>query len=253
MADTYRNIIIHTPSEFEGMRKAGYLAARTLDFITPYVKEGITTDELNELCHDFIISHKAIPAPLNYRGFPKSICTSINHVICHGIPGPKKLQNGDIMNIDVTVILEGWYGDTSRMFTIGKIPLKAQKLIDVTYEAMMRSIELVRPGATLGDIGHAIQTYAESKGFSVVRDFCGHGLGREFHAPPEVLHYGKPHAGLELKEGMFFTIEPMINAGGYEMKVLSDGWTAVTRDKSLSAQYEHSLGVTATGYEIFTL
>ena len=253
MADTYRNIIIHTPSEFEGMRKAGHLAARTLDFITPYVKEGITTDELNELCHDFIISHKAIPAPLNYRGFPKSICTSINHVICHGIPGPKKLQNGDIMNIDVTVILEGWYGDTSRMFTIGKIPLKAQKLIDVTYEAMMRSIELVRPGATLGDIGHAIQTYAESKGFSVVRDFCGHGLGREFHAPPEVLHYGKPHAGLELKEGMFFTIEPMINAGGYEMKVLSDGWTAVTRDKSLSAQYEHSLGVTATGYEIFTL
>ncbi|MBY0293226.1 MAG: type I methionyl aminopeptidase [Alphaproteobacteria bacterium] len=253
MADTYRNIIIHTPSEFEGMRRAGHLAARTLDFITPYVKEGITTDELNELCHDFIISHEAIPAPLNYRGFPKSICTSINHVICHGIPGPKKLQNGDIMNIDVTVILDGWYGDTSRMFSIGKIPLKAQKLIDVTYEAMMRSIELVRPGATLGDIGHAIQTYAESKGFSVVRDFCGHGLGREFHAPPEVLHYGKPHTGLELKEGMFFTIEPMINAGGYEMKILSDGWTAVTRDKSLSAQYEHSLGVTATGYEIFTL
>ncbi|MBP6950707.1 MAG: type I methionyl aminopeptidase [Alphaproteobacteria bacterium] len=253
MADTYRNIILHIPSEFEGMRKAGHLAARTLDFITPYVKEGITTDELNELCHDFIISHEAIPAPLNYRGFPKSICTSINHVICHGIPSSKKLQNGDIMNIDVTVILDGWYGDTSRMFTIGKIPLKAQKLIDVTYEAMMRSIELVRPGATLGDIGHAIQTYAESKGFSVVRDFCGHGLGREFHAPPEVLHYGKPHTGLELKEGMFFTIEPMINAGGYEMKILSDGWTAVTRDKSLSAQYEHSLGVTATGYEIFTL
>ena len=253
MADTYRNIILHIHSEFEGMRKAGHLAARTLDFITPYVKEGITTDELNELCHDFIISHEAIPAPLNYRGFPKSICTSINHVICHGIPSSKKLQNGDIMNIDVTVILDGWYGDTSRMFTIGKIPLKAQKLIDVTYEAMMRSIELVRPGATLGDIGHAIQTYAESKGFSVVRDFCGHGLGREFHAPPEVLHYGKPHTGLELKEGMFFTIEPMINAGGYEMKILSDGWTAVTRDKSLSAQYEHSLGVTATGYEIFTL
>ena len=253
MADTYRNIILHTPSEFEGMRKAGHLAARTLDFITPYVKEGITTDELNELCHDFIISHEAIPAPLNYRGFPKSICTSINHVICHGIPSSKKLQNGDIMNIDVTVILDGWYGDTSRMFAIGKIPLKAQKLIDVTYEAMMRSIELVHPGATLGDIGHAIQTYAESKGFSVVRDFCGHGLGREFHAPPEVLHYGKPHTGLELKEGMFFTIEPMINAGGYEMKILGDGWTAVTRDKSLSAQYEHSLGVTATGYEIFTL
>jgi methionyl aminopeptidase len=253
MPDDYRNIVIHTPSEFEGMRKAGKLASQTLDFITPYVKEGVTTQELNDLCHDFIISHKAIPAPLNYKGFPKSICTSINHVVCHGIPGPKKLLNGDIINIDVTVILEGWYGDTSRMFGIGKIPLKAQKLIDATYEAMMRAIEIVRPGAHLGDIGYAIQSYVEPKGFSVVRDFCGHGLGRVFHDAPEVIHFGRPHTGVELKEGMFFTIEPMINAGRYEVKVLDDGWTAVTRDKSLSAQFEHSIGVTATGHEIFTL
>lgn len=248
-----REIVIHKASDFEGMRKAGHLAAQTLDFIAPHVKEGITTDELNTLCHEFIISHGAIPAPLNYKGFPKSICTSINHVVCHGIPGPKKLQNGDIVNIDVTVILEGWYGDTSRMFSVGKISLKAQKLIDTTFEALMRAIEVVRPGAFLGDIGYAIQSYVETKGFSVVRDFCGHGLGRVFHDAPEILHYGKPHTGIELKEGMFFTIEPMINAGRHEVKVLSDGWTAVTRDKSLSAQFEHSLGVTASGYEIFTL
>lgn len=247
------NIPLHSPSDFEGMRKAGHLAARTLDFITPYVKEHVTTQELNDLCHDFIISHQAIPAPLNYKGFPKSICTSINHVVCHGIPGLKKLQTGDIINIDVTVILDGWYGDTSRMFAIGKVPILAQRLIDTTYEAMMRGIEAVRPGAHLGDIGHAIQSFAEAKGFSVVRDFCGHGLGRVFHAAPEVLHYGKPQTGIELKEGMFFTIEPMINAGRFEVKILNDGWTAVTRDKSLSAQFEHSLGVTATGYEIFTL
>ncbi len=246
-------IPLHTPADFEGMRKAGHLAAQTLDYITPYVKEGVTTQELNDLCHDFIVSHGAIPAPLNYKGFPKSICTSVNHVVCHGIPGPKQLALGDILNIDVTVIVDGWHGDTSRMFGIGKIPLKARRLIDVTYEAMMRGIDVVRPGAHFGDIGHAIQTYAESKGFSVVRDFCGHGVGRVFHAPPEVLHYGKPHTGIELKEGMFFTIEPMINAGRYEVKILSDGWTAVTRDKSLSAQFEHSLAVTATGYEIFTL
>jgi methionyl aminopeptidase len=185
--------------------------------------------------------------------FPKSICTSLNHVVCHGIPGPKKLHAGDILNIDVTVILEGWFGDTSRMFGIGKIPLKAQKLIDVTYDAMMRGIDVVRPGAYTGDIGHAIQSLAESKGFSVVRDFCGHGLGRVFHTAPEILHYGKPGTGIQLEEGMFFTIEPMINAGQYEVKVLDDGWTAVTRDKSLSAQFEHSLGVTSTGYEIFTV
>ncbi len=253
MYENKKIITIHSPEDFEGMRKAGHLAARTLDFITPYVKEGITTQELNDLCHEFMISHNAIPATLGYKGFTRSICTSINHVVCHGIPGPKKLQAGDIMNIDVTVILDGWHGDTSRMFTVGKIPLKAQKLIDATYEAMMRGIEVVRPGAHLGDIGYAIQSYAESKGFSVVRDFCGHGLGRVFHAAPEVLHFGTPHTGPELKEGMFFTIEPMINAGRYEIKVLDDGWTAVTRDKSLSAQFEHSLGVTATGYEIFTL
>ena len=253
MTDRYNTIPLHSPSDFEGMRQAGHLAARTLDFITPYVKERVTTQELNDLCHAFIVSHGAIPAPLNYKGFPKSICTSINHVVCHGIPGSKVLQTGDIINIDVTVILDGWHGDTSRMYAIGKIPIKAQKLIDVTYEAMMRGIEVVRPGATLGDIGHAIQSFAEAKGFSVVRDFCGHGLGRVFHDSPEILHYGKPHAGLELQQGMFFTIEPMINAGRYEIKVLSDGWTAVTRDKSLSAQFEHSLGVTDVGYEIFTL
>lgn len=253
MYENKKIITIHSPEDFEGMRKAGHLAARTLDFITPYVKEGITTQELNDLCHDFMIDHNATPATLGYRGFTRSICTSVNHVVCHGIPGPKKLQAGDILNIDVTVILDGWHGDTSRMFVIGKTSLKAQKLIDTTYEAMMRGIEVVRPGAHLGDIGHAIQSYAESKGFSVVRDFCGHGLGRVFHAAPEVLHFGTPHTGPELKEGMFFTIEPMINAGRYEIKVLDDGWTAVTRDKSLSAQFEHSLGVTATGYEIFTL
>ncbi|MBL8676615.1 MAG: type I methionyl aminopeptidase [Alphaproteobacteria bacterium] len=247
------NIKIHSPSDFEGMRKAGHLAAHTLDFIEPHIKEGVTTQELNDLCHDFIISHKAIPAPLNYKGFPKSICTSVNHVVCHGIPGPKKLEKGDILNIDVTVILDGWYGDTSRMYAIGKISVLAQKLIDTTYEAMMRGIEVIRPGAHLGDIGHAIQSFSESKGFSIVRDFCGHGLGKVFHTAPNVLHYGKPHTGLELQEGMFFTVEPMINAGKYDIKILGDGWTAVTRDKSLSAQFEHSIGVTSTGYEIFTL
>jgi methionyl aminopeptidase len=235
------------------MRRSGRLAAETLDFITPYVQPGVTTDELNQLCHDFIISHKAIPAPLGYRGFPKSICTSINHVICHGIPSDKKLQDGDIINIDVTTIVDGWHGDTSRMFLVGKVGVKGKKLVEVTYEAMMRGIEKVKPGATLGDIGHAIQSYAESFGFSVVRDFCGHGLGKVFHDAPEILHYGKPGTGIVLQEGMFFTIEPMINAGHYDMKILADGWTAVTRDKSLSAQFEHSIGVTATGYEIFTI
>ena len=246
-------IILHPPADFEGMRKAGHLAALTLDFITPYVKEGVTTQELNDLCHEFIISHEATSAPLGYRGFPKSICTSVNHVVCHGIPGPKKLHQGDILNIDITVVLDGWHGDTSRMFAIGKISIKAQKLIGVTYEAMMRGIEVIRPGVHLGDIGYAIQSFVEAKGFSVVRDFCGLGLGRVFHAAPNVLHYGKPHTGAEIKEGMFFTIEPMINAGKYDIKILGDGWTAVTRDKSLSAQFEHSVGVTSTGYEIFTL
>lgn len=247
------DITIHGIQGFEGMRKAGKLAAQTLDFITPYVKVGVTTQELDQLCHNFILDHGAIPAPLGYRGYPKSICTSINHVVCHGIPGDKKLLDGDILNIDVTVIVDGWHGDTSRMFTVGKVGVRASKLIDTTYEAMMRGIEVVRPGATLGDIGYAIQSFAEKQGFSVVRDFCGHGLGKIFHAAPNVVHYGKPGQGLELKEGMFFTIEPMINAGRYDVKILADGWTAVTRDKSLSAQFEHSLGVTANGYEIFTV
>lgn len=247
------DITIHGIQGFEGMRKAGKLAAQTLDFITPYVKVGVTTQELDQLCHKFILDHGAIPAPLGYRGYPKSICTSINHVVCHGIPGDKKLLDGDILNIDVTVIVDGWHGDTSRMFTVGKVGVRAAKLIDTTYEAMMRGIEVVRPGATLGDIGYAIQSFAEKQGFSVVRDFCGHGLGKIFHSAPNVVHYGKPGQGLELKEGMFFTIEPMINAGRYDVKILADGWTAVTRDKSLSAQFEHSLGVTANGYEIFTV
>jgi len=246
-------ITIHGSEDFGGMRKAGKLAAQTLDFITPYVKVGVTTQELDQLCHKFILDHGAIPAPLGYRGYPKSICTSINHVVCHGIPGDKKLLDGDILNIDVTVIVDGWHGDTSRMFAVGKVGVRAAKLIDTTYEAMMRGIEVVRPGATLGDIGYAIQSFAEKQGFSVVRDFCGHGLGKIFHSAPNVVHYGKPGQGLVLKEGMFFTIEPMINVGRYDVKVLSDGWTAVTRDKSLSAQFEHSIGVTANGYEIFTL
>jgi len=246
-------IYLFGDQDFEGMRKAGRLASQTLDFIAPYVKAGITTGELDKLCHDYILALGAVPAPLGYRGYPKSICTSINHVVCHGIPGDKKLMEGDILNIDVTVILDGWYGDTSRMFSIGKTNLRARKLIDTTYEAMMRGIEVVKPGATLGDIGYAIQSFAEKQGFSVVRDFCGHGIGRIFHTAPNVMHYGKPGTGLELKQGMFFTIEPMINAGKYQVKILEDGWTAVTRDRSLSAQFEHTLGVTANGYEIFTV
>ncbi len=248
------HIKIHTAAEFDAMRAAGRLAAETLDFITPHVVPGVTTGTLDQMCDQFIRDNNAIPAPLNYRGFPKSICTSINHVVCHGIPtDEKKLRDGDIVNIDVTVILDGWHGDTSRMFLVGnKIPVKARNLVQTTYEAMMLGIETVRPGATLGDIGHAIQTYAEGKRFSVVRDFCGHGLGRVFHDAPSVLHYGKLGDGMALREGMFFTIEPMINAGKFPVKILQDGWTAVPKDKSLSAQFEHSIGVTADGYEIFT-
>jgi len=248
-----RYIKIHDEQGFVGMRKAGQLAAECLDFITPYVKPGVSTDELNTLCHDWTLERGAVPAPLNYRGFPKSICTSINHVVCHGIPGDKVLIDGDIINIDVTVILDGWYGDTSRMFYVGKPSLKAQKLVEVTFECLWRGIEMVRPGATLGDIGHAIQSYAEKKRYSVVRDFCGHGLGRVFHDAPNVMHFGRPGEGEVLRQGMFFTIEPMINAGKLDVKILADGWTAVTKDRSLSAQFEHSLGVTADGYEIFTL
>jgi methionyl aminopeptidase len=247
------HVIIHNENGFLGMRKAGKLASQVLDFITPHIQEGVTTEYLDKLCHDFIIDQKAIPAPLGYKGYPKSICTSVNHVVCHGIPGSKKLLNGDILNVDVTVILDGWYGDTSRMFSIGKPSVRAKKLIDVTYECLMYGIESVKPGATLGDIGHVIQTHAEKNGFSVVRDFCGHGIGQTFHTNPTVLHYGKPDTGLILEEGMFFTIEPMINAGRYEIKILSDGWTAVTRDRSLSAQFEHTIAVTNTGFEIFTV
>lgn len=229
----------HNAADFDGMRKAGRLAAETLDYIIPFVKPGITTGELDRLCHDFIVGHGAICAPLGYKGFPKSICTSVNHVVCHGIPGDKQLEDGDIVNLDVTTILDGWYGDTSRMFLVGEVGIKARKLVDTTYEAMMAGIAAVRPGATLGDIGAAIQRHAEAQRFSVVRDFCGHGLGRVFHDAPSVLHYGKAGTGLKLVSGMFFTIEPMINAGDWRVKVLSDGWTAVTKDRSLSAQFEH--------------
>jgi len=249
-----RRIRLHGAEGFAAMRKAGKLAAEVLDFVTPYVKPGVTTDRLDRLCHGFILDHGAIPAPLNYRGFPRSICTSINHVVCHGIPGDRVLEEGDILNIDITVILDGWHGDTSRMFLVGdKVGVKAKKLVEVTYQAMMKGIEVVKPGARLGDIGHAIQAYAESFRFSVVRDFCGHGIGRIFHDAPSILHFGKAGEGLALREGMFFTVEPMINAGRWEVKILSDGWTAVTKDKSLSAQFEHTVGVTSSGYEIFTL
>jgi methionyl aminopeptidase len=245
---------IHSAGDFNGMRKAGRLAAEVLDFITPHVAPGVTTEKLNQLCHDYIVSHNAVPAPLGYKGYPKSICTSVNHVVCHGIPDDRALNDGDILNIDVTVILDGWYGDTSRMYVAGsKTPVKAQLLMDATYDAMMEGIKIVKPGVTLGDIGHAIQTFAEAKRFSVVRDFCGHGIGRVFHMPPSVLHFGRKGAGPKLQSGMFFTVEPMINAGGWQTKILSDGWTAVTKDKSLSAQFEHTIAVTDTGYEIFTL
>lgn len=246
-------IILHDEAGFEGMRSAGKLASQTLDMIGKYVVEGVSTDELNTLCHDFIVSHGAIPAPLNYKGFPKSICTSVNHVVCHGIPNDKKLRQGDIVNIDVTVIVDGWHGDTSRMYAVGKPPIKAQKLIDVTYDAMMIGIEQVRPGATVGDIGNAIQQFAEGKGYSVVRDYCGHGIGKIFHTLPNILHYGKAGQGEVLEEGMFFTVEPMINIGRPETICSKhDGWTVTTRDKSLSAQFEHSIAVTSNGFEIFT-
>ena len=247
------NIKLHTKDEFEFMRKAGQLAAECLDYITNFIEPGISTSKLNDICHEYQVSRGARPAPLNYKGFPKSVCTSVNHVVCHGIPGDKVLQDGDIINIDVTPVLNGWHGDTSRMFYVGKVKLKAIKLVETTYEAMMKGIEKIKPGNTFGDIGNAIQVYAEKKNYSIVRDFCGHGLGKVFHDHPSVLHFGKPGEGELLQEGMFFTVEPMINIGDYKVKVLSDGWTAVTSDKSLSAQFEHTVGVTKTGYEIFTL
>ncbi|MFT6107043.1 MAG: methionyl aminopeptidase [Rickettsiales bacterium] len=247
------SIKIHTAEDFNKMRIAGKLAGEILDYITDFVEVGVTTDKLNDLCHNKIIENGAIPAPLNYKGFPKSVCTSINHVVCHGIPSDKKLKNGDIINIDVTVIVDGWHGDTSRMYYAGKPSIKAKRLCDTTYEAMMLGIEQVKPGARLGDIGFAIQNFAQKQGFSVVRDYCGHGIGQIFHTEPNVMHFGKKDTGLVLKEGMFFTIEPMINAGKYETILNKhDDWTVTTRDKSLSAQFEHTLGVTKNGYEIFT-
>ena len=242
----------HSKDSFLKMHDAGKLAAEVLDYITDYVKPNVSTGYLNDLCHEFILKNNAIPAPLNYRGFPKSTCISVNHVVCHGIPGEKILDNGDILNIDITVILDGWYGDTSRMFFVGEPGKKARFLTKTTYECLWLGIETVKPGSTTGDIGYAIQTHAEKNGLSVVRDFTGHGLGKVFHSPPTILHYGKPNTGDVLEEGMIFTIEPMINLGKYDVKILSDNWTAVTRDKSLSAQFEHSIGVTSNGYEVFT-
>lgn len=252
-------IELHPAHDFEGMRKAGQLAARVLDMITDHVKPGVTTEALDKLCHDMITENGATPAPLGYQGsgpapYPKATCISVNHVVCHGIPGDKVLQEGDILNIDVTVILDGWHGDTSRMYMVGdKIPVKARRLVDITYDCLMKGIEAVKPGATLGDVGHAIQSHAESHRFGVVTDFCGHGLGRVFHCPPTVMHVGRPGMGEVLEPGMFFTIEPMINTGTPATKILPDGWTAVTRDRGLSAQFEHSLAVTDDGFEIFTL
>ena len=247
-------VTIHGPDAFPKMRAAGELAARALDAIGEHVRPGVSTGELDRLCHDFIVSRGATPAPLNYRGYPKSICTSVNHVVCHGIPSPDKiLREGDILNIDVTVILDGWYGDTSRMFHVGDVKRKASRLVEIAYECMWLGIRAVRPGARLGDVGHAIQTHAEERRCSVVRDFCGHGIGRIFHDRPNVLHFGRPGSGLELAPGMFFTIEPMINLGRPDVLILDDGWTAVTRDKSLSAQWEHAIAVTEDGHEVFTL
>ena len=243
---------IHKSEDFEGMRKAGNLAARTLDLLVDHVKPGVSTQELDRIAFNFIDSNNGFIAPLFYKGFPKSICTSLNHVICHGIPSNRVLESGDIVNIDVTVIVDGWHGDTSRMFPVGKINNKAKKLIDCTYEAMMNGIEVVSPNAHLGDIGAKIQSKAENQNYSVVRDFCGHGLGKVFHEYPNILHYGEIGEGDKIEQGMFFTVEPMINIGKYDVRMLNDGWTAVTKDKTLSAQFEHSIGVTQDGHEIFT-
>ena len=238
--------------KFEKMRIAGKVASKTLDMITDHIKPGITTEKIDQMCYEFIKDNGGHSAPLFYRGYKKSVCTSLNHVICHGIPSDRTLEEGDILNIDVTAIVNDYYGDTSRMFGVGEISVKAKNLINSTYESMMNAIKILKPGSKLGDIGYEIQSYVEEKGFSVVRDFCGHGISNTFHEPPNILHYGKKDTGQELKPGMTFTIEPMINAGKYESRLLNDGWTAVTKDKSLSAQYEHTLGITENGYEIFT-
>ena len=242
----------HGPEAFEGMRKAGQLAAEALDMLAKHVEPDVTTEALDDLVLEFALDHGAYPAPLNYRGFPKAICTSVNHVVCHGIPGPKPLREGDILNIDVTLIVDGWHGDTSRMYAVGQISRRAERLVGVTFEALKRGIAAVKPGLTTGHIGAAIQSYAESERCSVVRDFCGHGLGQVFHDRPNILHYGEEGEGVMLEPGMLFTIEPMINLGRPHVKVLPDGWTAVTRDRELSAQFEHTVGVTETGCEVFT-
>ncbi len=247
-------ITLKSAEEFEKMRIAGNLAAQVLEMIEPFVVPGVTTDELNTRCHDYITQvQEAIPAPLNYRGFPKSICTSVNHVICHGIPSDKRLKKGDIINIDVTVIKDGYHGDTSKMFFVGDVAPYAKRLVDVTQECLYLAIDMVKPGVQLGDIGAAIQQYAEKQRYSVVREYCGHGIGKVFHEDPQVLHYGTPGTGIELKAGMTFTIEPMINAGKRHTRLLGDNWTVITKDRKLSAQWEHTLGVTETGCEIFTL
>ncbi len=247
-------VSIKTPEQIEKMRIAGQMAAEVLDLIGPHVVPGVTTEELDRICHDHIVNvQKAIPACLNYKGFPKSICTSVNQVVCHGIPSDKKiLKNGDIINIDVTVIYEGWFGDTSKMYTVGKVAPHAERLIKVTQECLYKGIELVKPGCRLGDIGHVIQQHAEKNYYSVVREYCGHGIGDVFHEEPQIVHYGKPNTGFELQEGMTFTIEPMINAGKAGTKLLKDDWTVETRDKRLSAQWEHTMVVTATGVEVLT-
>ena len=238
--------------KFEKMRIAGSLASKTLDMITDYVKEGTATNHIDKLCYEFIRDNGGYSAPQFYRGFEKSICTSLNHVVCHGIPSDRTLQDGDIVNIDVTAIINDHYGDTSRMYTVGDISIKSKKLINVTYKSLIKAIKILKPGKRIGDIGHEIQSFVEKNGFSVVRDFCGHGIGTNFHQEPNILHYGSKDTGDELKPGMTFTIEPMINAGKYHTKVLNDGWTAVTKDKTLSAQFEHTVGITENGYEIFT-
>lgn len=250
---TKEGIRIYQEADFDGMRKAGALAARILDDVAELVVPGTTTEALDAFIEEEVIKAEATSATIGYKGYKHASCISVNHVVCHGIPGPKTLKDGDILNIDVTVIVDGWFGDTSRMYVAGKLPRKAERLVQVTHDALFKGIEAVKPGNTFGDIGHAIQAYVEAHRMSVVRDFCGHGLGRVFHAPPNVLHYGRPGTGPTLEEGMFFTIEPMVNLGRPETKVLSDDWTAVTRDKSLSAQFEHSVGVTSDGFELFTL
>lgn len=247
-------VTVKSPEEQQKMREAGRLAAEVLDMIGDHVQPGVTTDELDSLCNRHIVEvQKAIPANVNYRGFPKTICASVNHVVCHGIPNEKRLKSGDIINIDVTVIRDGYHGDTSRMYFVGKPPVLAQRLVDACFEGMWRGIEHVRPGARLGDIGHAIQTFIEGQAFSVVREYCGHGIGRIYHEDPQVLHYGEPGTGMELRPGMTFTIEPMVNSGKRHVRLLPDGWTVVTKDHSLSAQWEHTVLVTETGVEVLTL